>query len=335
MRTRLLPQVGSWKACGRINNKLRIWRRPVAVVLARHGLPPARIQPVFLGSSPVFLVGGRTPRVMVKFYPPVGLQHWKRESAALQAVAVRGEPPVPRIMASGTLCDRSTWHYLIMVPVPGTAVRWVSNRLMHRDWLTVMREAGQMLRQLHAIPAPRELPSLDAAAWTQRALRACAASHRFSTEFLAELRDRLPALTSTPHRSGRALLHGDMNGTHIAVKRQDGGWHVTGFFDFGNALAGDPIYECLPFWHSMGNDPQGLRAFIRGWRPTARITKAWRERASAYVLLHSEGPGPVLQACRMLRIDPTRLTWNRLCDLLFPPVLDGQSAANGRRLASR
>lgn len=214
-----------------------------------------------------------------------------------------------------------------MIPVPGTAIRWVWHRLKRADWQTVIREAGVMLRQLHSIRAPRRLRGLNTAIMARHTIPACKRLRIFSPKLLAELRDRLPALAVYARRRPHMLLHGDMNETHVAVVRRGGRWHVTGFFDFGNAVAGNPINEWTPYWRSTRNDLEYFRTFVRTWRQKFNITPVWRERAAALLLFHSDGPEAVVQACHRLKVNPSRLTWNGLRDLLLPPILDTQRSA--------
>lgn len=314
----MLPRVRTWQACRRIRTRLPLWRRPLSLVLERHRLPEGIIRGVRLGTSPVFRVGTGRREVVVKFFPPAGTRDWRRERTALRAVARHGSPPVPCILADGILRDRSAWRYLVLRPVPGTAVRWVHRRLTRRDWLVISHETGVMARSLHAIRAPRDLPGLPAARYIGRSLRAFASTGAFPQTLVAEVRRRLPRLVAPVRGDPRALIHCDLNGTHVAVRRVGGRWRVTGIFDFGMAAAGDPLYECLPLWHGRGGNPEFVHAFLKAWRPNLDMTTAWRERAAAFILLHSDGPGPLLAACRRRQVDPSGLTWNRLVDLLMP-----------------
>jgi hygromycin-B 7''-O-kinase len=295
-RTRLLPRVTSWKSYGRVFTRPVVFRRAVTEVLRRHGLKGGRLGRTFPGTCAVFSVGRGRGALIVKLFPPMTAGDWEAEKHALARVV--GRVPVPGLVASGTLHDRSVWRYLVLKSVPGVAFREARSRMPLRDLMAVMREVGKALRVVHRVRVRGPMPGRRVE-WPARmreiagqALRAYRESGMFTPHALEDMRRRLPPLLRPHVKPPYPLLHADLNEDHVLVRRSGGRWRFSGIIDWGDAEAGDPAYEWFPLWTGlMDRKMDRLHAFLEGYgHGLAMGSPIHGRRAGAFIAIHRFAP---------------------------------------------
>jgi aminoglycoside phosphotransferase (APT) family kinase protein len=222
---------------------------------------------------------------------------WEAERYALERLA--GKVPVPRIVAAGTIHDRSVWRYLILRPLPGMAFREAVARMSHRDVMSVMRATGRSLRTVHGLKVRGPMPGRGIE-WPARmrdiardALRAYRESTLFTGKALADMRRRLPVLLRPRVKPPYPLLHADLNEDHVLVRRAGvGRWRFAGIIDWGDAEAGEPAYEWFPLWTGlMDRKMDRLHAFLSGYgRGAAMGSPIHGRHAAAFIACHRFAP---------------------------------------------
>ena len=262
-------------------------------------------------------------------FPPLCRDDFPVEEGCLELV--RGRITAPRVVARGTLRDRVAWPYLILEPIRGVAIREKLPAMSPPNAQAVARQLGRILRRLHRTPAAR-LRFLENARgrWPVRrrkligeALRQIRRAGALYPVLLRELPARLESFSRPAERP--VLVHGDVTEDHLMLVRR-GRWRISGLIDFADALAGDPDYELLPVWGgALRRKPELFREFHAAWRPGERITPAWRDRATAFTLLHQFGPPALLELLKQDGMDGRRFAWGSLRDWLWPRELEGKT----------
>ena len=110
-----------------------------------------RVTSGFPGTNAVFLLDIEEGReYVIKIAPPQCREDQRTELSIGRALA--GRAPVPEVVASGVFHDRTDWPWFIMTRMPGVAVREVRSHMPRNQWLMLCREAGRLVKDIHATP---------------------------------------------------------------------------------------------------------------------------------------------------------------------------------------
>ncbi|HEU4455618.1 MAG TPA: phosphotransferase, partial [Longimicrobium sp.] len=252
----------------------------IRAILARHGLPGAPVEKPAGGSVPVLAAG---PHAVKLFPPPFG-RAAATEAAALAHVHGRLGIPTPRPVASG---EMEGWHYVVMERLPGRLLSDAWEEIGEEDRAEISRRLGEAVARLHALPVDGlDVPAPEWDAFMRDQAAGCAARHA-SLGAPPEWVEQIPAFLASnplPESGRRALLHTEVMREHVLVDRTDGGWAITGLFDFEPAMIGDPEYDGALL--VARGDPAIVRAFLRGYGFEGDLTPDLQRRAVVYVLLH-------------------------------------------------
>lgn len=242
------------------------------------------------------------------------------EAAVLRAWGGRGAVPLVDAHAGD-------WALLLGRARPGTPLRAVRTPVTRR-----LAEAADVLRALHAAPAPTDLPALTDVAsrladlTAERAARAARAGLRADPGLLRLADATLRGAGSAGGQASPAVtLHGDFNpGNLLRVDGGGAGWVAID----PKALSGDPAYDVWPLLEQVGDpwrtpDPvRTLRdrlllvADRAGLDPAgaARWSVARGAEAALWAWQHGAGrPGTVREVHGTLS---RARDWARVADLL-------------------
>jgi hygromycin-B 7''-O-kinase len=234
------------------------------------------------GSVPVFAVGDEH---VVKLFPPSQRSYFETERATLSRIDGLLPIPTPRAIAAG---ERGPWLYIVMTRLSGCSLAEAWDTIEIHDRIRLMREVGEALGALHAAATGELAPLM--VDWP-----------RFIDAQRASCRDRLLAgglgppwvdlvgdflARWTPSDQGaRVVLHTEVMREHLVVERRQGAWHISGFYDFEDAMLGAPEYElaCAGIFLT-GAEPGLLQALLDGYGAT--VDDELPLRIMAYALLH-------------------------------------------------
>lgn len=254
-----------------------------------------------LGGEPIADLGGGNlvvsvgERHVLKLAPPVFARELVGEREALALVGGALPVPCPRLFAHG---EHDGWAYLLMERLPGRTARERWAEIPHAGRLSLVRQVGEALRCLHALPLPSSGPL--APAWQAYAGEhgaACVERQRRWGVPEGVLAD-LPALLGrTPYLETprEALIHADLTSLNLLVDEdasRPGGWGVSGIIDFGDALGGAPLFDLAAPALLLGRGEAPLLAALLdgyGVPPSAR-DGALRDLFTAYAALHPFNP---------------------------------------------
>jgi len=222
---------------------------------------------------------------VVKLFPPDERAHQAAESAALDRIDGSLCIPTPRLIASG---DRGNWCFVVMTRLHGRRLDEVWPSLRPEERRRLARGVGAALAELHALdPDGLELFPGD---WPRfmRMQRDSCRERQAARGLGAPWIDRIDEFLARrfPADDGRrALLHTEVMREHLLVDDRDGGWRLSGLFDFEPAMVGAPEYEFASVGVFLGcAEPGILGAVLDGYGMTR--DEDLPPRLMAYLLLH-------------------------------------------------
>lgn len=228
------PRFASPREYAARRGDVELWRPWVTEILDRHGLGPARREPVSGGHAtwPVFLVGD----LVVKLFGYV--RPWRTSFAAERAALARvaADPGIlaPALVAEGRIAedDAAPWPYLVLTRVAGAPMRGA--RLSAAQERAVAADLGDQTRRVHALD-PSCIP--EQAAWPAADVAAAARRSSLPPHLVEQVADYLAGLVP----GEPVFVHGDLTRSHAFV--EDG--RLAGLIDWGDAAVTDRHYELI------------------------------------------------------------------------------------------
>ena len=191
----------------------------------------------------------RAPRSQT---PPPGVD-WRRESALLAAAGDLAAPVLFFDQETGRLATEAS---------PGSPLDAASLKAG-----SCCLALGQQLRQLHAVPYPKDATPFHPARYALRCLHR-AGAQGISTD--PRWQDRLEALLPYPLRSDR-LTHNDLHGGNILRH----GTQFT-FLDWELASPGDPRFELVTLATHLGLGRRQAAALFSSYGAALPSDREWR-----------------------------------------------------------
>lgn len=271
----ILPEIKSEEDYRAVFANTDTWMPAMRVLCERHGLDAGDLRRTTLGSHVVF----RTEDRIVKLFAGIWSEDFVSERAAL--ANIRGLP-VPELIAEGEL---EGWPYMVMSFVSGTPALEVSEELGEEERIGVVRQLGEMMRQLHESPFVPELATDWGALMKERIARADE-HHGAEEPWRGWIRERLAGFEESPFDP--VLLSADITEDHLLLSEEGGQWKITGFIDFGDAMMGHPHYEFVaPLCFYTFGQPKLSRVLVEAYG--LRLTAERADRLTTYCLLHEFG----------------------------------------------
>jgi aminoglycoside phosphotransferase (APT) family kinase protein len=147
---------------------------------------------------------------------------------------------------------------------------------------------GETVRALHNRSAPEEnLPIPNWDSFLDSQIKRCVA-HQTSEHINNKILDEIPIfldmyLPSINHITKPSILHTELSYDVWLIDKPDNEWELTGLFDFGDAMLGNPEADffCRLFEHSL------LKSYLNGYGyKENEQTKHLACRMFAFFLLH-------------------------------------------------
>ncbi|MDQ5853337.1 MAG: aminoglycoside phosphotransferase family protein, partial [Chloroflexota bacterium] len=226
--------------------------------------------------------------------------------------------------------------------VPGTSIGEARERVAYEDRVSVARFLGPLVRQLHGLSLEdsRYLPpSWDAfVRFLHQQWSTCVENHaqqkRMPTHLLAllaQIDTYLPPVELLVDRTvAPSLLHCDLNEDHVLGYFEESCWRPAGIIDFGDAMAGDPLYELGALHTGLFHcDKRLLRVFLESYGFDERLQDHFVLRAMSFALLHEcDVVGPVFQEFPdALKVDSLAELATLLWDVDQPGLPGSEEAA--------
>jgi len=251
------------------------WLPAMQVICARHGLDPAGLHRLGLGTHVVF----RTGRTVIKLFCPLWEQDYPAEKAALELI--RGLP-TPELIATGVFEE---WPYMLMTAVPGVPAEDVWDDLDDRDRVFIVEQLGRAMAKLHQHPPIPQLAT-DWDAFLEARLARWRKHHQPAEPWTSWLAEHLDHFTEPPFEP--ILLHADITAENLLLSESSGRWRISSFIDFGDAMMGHPHYEFVAplAFYTLGR-PQLSRLLLESYG--LELTPERVQRLTTYCFLHRFG----------------------------------------------
>lgn len=240
MDTQILPSISDIETY-RHFFKQDIWLPFIHIICERHKLSKAGLERYATGSTIVYR---NAQHAVIKLFAPLWAEEIHQEKAGLSHFA----PLVlntPEILHQGFLED---WPYLVVSELPGESIGDIWPRLSEREKYPIIESMGQIMAEMHQLPFDGEFST---AQWKDFLKERYAAFLPTQTrlgvhpDLLRELepvlQEGLEALASRAFTP--TLMHCDLTHDHFLLEKQQGRYRITGLFDFGDIMPGDPLYE--------------------------------------------------------------------------------------------
>ena len=227
---------------------------------------------------------------VIKIYPPMHVDQFHSESLVTQYLFDKLPVKTPDILYQGEIAN---WPYLIMTQLEGDLLETLWQKLDYGNKVSLVHELGLLIKAVHALPA-NGLEEIDCH-WEQfitQQIQRCIEQHqtkKLPSHLLKQISSYLdPVQERLKEIKNPVILTGEYTPMNLLVKQTDGGWHINGLIDFGDAMLGLPQYDLLgPGAFLIQGDKRLLREFLVAYGYSAnQLTSELSHQLMALMLLH-------------------------------------------------
>jgi hygromycin-B 7''-O-kinase len=270
-----------------LQSKVDIWLPAMQAICRLHGIPSDALMRIDEGTNVIF--GAGTSHIL-KLFPPFWRRLARSESAVLEYVHGKLGVATPEVLAQGEL---EGWPYLVTTRLSGVSLRGVWDRMDERNRHRIAAQLGEMMAQLHALPAGGlDLPASDWPSLVQDRIATCVARRREQGLDESWLRQIQPFLEEAaplyPPDFTPSIVTGDVHQYHLLVSGDGDSWTLAGYLDFDDATIGFHEYDlAAPGVFMMAHHPELLRTMLLAYGyPRTALDDALARRLMAFTLLH-------------------------------------------------
>lgn len=283
----ILSSPHSFEEFEALKKKAEIRNAIAREIIERHKLPEAPLELFSEGTNIVFAYGDHT---VIKIFPPIHFDQYRSDLLVLNHFQGKLSVQTPTVQYEGTIFG---WPYIVMTQLDGTLLETLWDTMDAENKKIIVGELGDLIREVHALPT-QELEEMGCH-WEQfitQQIQECVGHHR-SKGLSNALLKQLPAYLESTDNSlitieKPALLLGEYTPMNLLVKQAQGGWHIDGLIDFGDAMLGLPEYDLLgPGAFLVQGDKVLLRQFLTSYGYTSdTMTPVLSHQLMALMLLH-------------------------------------------------
>jgi hygromycin-B 7''-O-kinase len=282
-----LATVDSFEKYEQFKLNVDLLKEIAQAVVSRHQLPVCSLKLFSEGANIVF---SYNQEYVIKIYPPMHVDQFKRESLVIQGLIGKLTVKTPNILYQGEITN---WPYLIMTQLEGELLETLWEKLDYDNKISIIRELGLLIKEVHALPT-NGLEVIDCH-WEQfirQQMHHCIEQHRIkklSPHLLRQIPDYLePVQERLKEIKNPVILTGEYTPMNLLVKQIAGVWRINGLIDFGDAMLGLPQYDLLgPGAFLIQGDKRLLREFLVAYGYAEnQLTPELSHQLTALMLLH-------------------------------------------------
>lgn len=221
-------------------------------------------------------------------------QQLLREQAIYQLLAHHREIPVAELVEAGS----SPTLWLMMRKVDGLSLECLWKNMTREQKCDVCFQVGQLMARLHALPCEelsdnQYIPFYISTTWAKVVTESVSGvlcslreSIRYSETQIKELERYIVAHESALDFDFQpALLFGDHYDMHVCFMRRQGGYFITGMFDFGECMVGEQSWDFVYANYSLlYQSPDYIAAFRKGYETTLPFPMLSLEQLTLYTI---------------------------------------------------
>lgn len=314
-----LPYIPDNAACSAwiADTPLTAWMPALAQLQRRHGLADGAWSKIATGSNALFSLGDG---IIVKLVPPNWRRQGDKEILVTPMLEDRLSLRTPQLIGCGEI---DGWVYVITSRLQGTLLADIWPALNPADKHAIMLQAGQVLRELRAVPfAGDSAIRADWPTYTEQLITSCVARHQRRNMPAGLLGQVLPYLESAGDFLAPAqarFIHMDVHPWNLMARQAGGRWRLDGLFDYGDAIIGNSgLLELLtPMIFMAQGDAALLHALLDGYGMRGAVSAATlRHQLAATMLVRPDSD--VTFCMRQVPVSGPRDTWQQVAAQMFP-----------------
>jgi len=221
-------------------------------------------------------------------------QQLLRGQAIYKLLARHQEIPAAELVGAGS--TPTLW--LVTRKVDGLPLERLWANMTHEQRHDVCFQVGQLMARLHALlceelRSSQHIPFYTSTTWAKvvtdgvsEVLRSLCESARYSQSQMKELEKFIVAHEGVLDFDFRpALLFGDYYDMHVCLVQRQDGYYISGMFDFGEVMVGEPSWEFVDANYSfLHQSPDYIAAFRKGYETTLPFPMLSLERLTLYTI---------------------------------------------------
>lgn len=285
-----------------------LWESVAHEIISLHQLSEFKLERCEEGKNIVFYYGN----FIIKLFPPFHEAQWENERLVLKHLFGKLSVPTPELKYAGEI---QGWPYLVMTRLSGILLEQIWTTLPHHNKLILIEELGKLIHEVHSLPIDDLAIDFSWQDFLEQQIKNCIPQHQnmqLTNKLLPEMPSYIESIKSKLFSDKQVLLTGEYTPMNLLVEEKEGIWHMSGLFDFGDAMLGLPQYDLLgPGAFLVQGDKELLLTFFLayGYSPN-KLIPALSHQLTALMLLHQYS-----NLDRQLRIDHWQDRVNNLKDL--------------------
>ncbi|MSP53538.1 MAG: aminoglycoside phosphotransferase family protein [Gammaproteobacteria bacterium] len=280
-----LSTIKTFEDFEKVKQDISLWETMANEIILHHKLSIETLQLCEEGTNIVFYYGDN---LIIKIFPPFHFDQFNSERLVLKHLQEKLSAPTPELKYQGEVAG---WPYLIMTRLHGTILEGRWEKLTHDNKLIIIQELGQLIREVHELPISDLNIDCSWQDFINKQIINCAAQHenmRLAKILLPEIPAYIEAAKNTLYTNTPVLLTGEYTPMNFLVTQTDGRWHISGLFDFGDAMLGLAQYDLLgPGAFLIQGDKELMKAFLMAYGyKSNELTATLSQHLTALDLLH-------------------------------------------------
>jgi len=188
------------------------------------------------GGNVLFKLAGR---FIIKIVPPNWDEQGSAEIHSSELLAGKLSIPIPEVIANGAI---NNWIFVVMTLLPGDTLSEVWNELGRGEKITILKQLGCFMRELHQLPAPDKSPiRIDWAEYQQKLIDDCVPRHTrkgVPTPLVNQIANYINSTEGYFDDDQTFFIHMDLHIWNLMVDKVEGKHKISGVLDFGDAVIG-------------------------------------------------------------------------------------------------
>lgn len=264
--------------------KSAVWFESAKQICGRHNISYTSLKRPEYSEHIVFLVDAA---FVIKIFAPFR-RCFEREKTALEFANGKTSLKIPEIVASGNF---EGFDYLIQTQIAGELItREIWLTLAEKEQIAVVAQLAVGLKEIHSHNA--DSFNFDWHKFVEHQA-GIAVERQIANGVNPEWIEKLPAFIETnlkllPKDCRTVFLHSDVHFGNLRLQNRNGGWQISGLFDFADSLCGFHEFDFLAVGVLMIQGQREIqREFFKAYGyADGELDEAFRKRLMLMTVLY-------------------------------------------------